>query len=231
MFDIVSGRVVKICGLRSVEAARTATLAGADALGFVLAESRRQVRPALIRDVREAIMIEVERQPVLVGVTVNATAAEVASLAEPAGIDVVQLSGDEEPDLLDDLVVPSIKTIHITQGMSIDDLCRAVDRWFDHARPVVAVLIDAKVDGVYGGSGVRSDWSIAALVAERYPAILAGGLRPGNVFESIHVVRPCGVDVSSGVEIDGQKDLALIEAFVAHARRGFSGLLDDQEPV
>jgi phosphoribosylanthranilate isomerase len=228
MFDIESGRIVKICGLRSVEAARTATLAGADALGFVLAESRRQSSPALIRDVREAIKIEAERQPVIIGVTVNATVAEVASLAEATGIDLVQLSGDEDPDLLNDLAVPSIKTIHVTPGMRFDDLCRAVDRWFDHPRPVVAVLIDAKVDGVYGGSGVQSDWSIAALIAERYPAILAGGLKPGNVFESIHVVRPRGVDVSSGVEIDGQKDLALIEAFVAHARQGFSGMLDDQ---
>jgi phosphoribosylanthranilate isomerase len=231
MFEVQRGKVVKICGLRSVEAARAAAFAGADALGFVLAESRRQVRPVLIREVREALAIEVERVPVVIGVTVNATAAEVAAIADEAALDLVQLSGDEEPGLLEDLVVPSIKTIHVAPGTSIDDLCREIDRWFDHARPVVAVLIDAKVDGAYGGSGVQSDWSAAAQVAERYPAILAGGLKPGNVFESIHVVRPRGVDVSSGVEIAGEKDLVLIEAFIAHARQGFDGLLDEPERV
>jgi len=73
MFDIEAGRLVKICGLRTVEAATTASMAGADALGFILAESRRQVALPFVREVREAVTGAVEQPPAFVGVTVNAT--------------------------------------------------------------------------------------------------------------------------------------------------------------
>lgn len=231
MIDVERGEVVKICGLQSVEAARAAVLAGADALGFILAESRRCVAPSMIRETRTSLTQDIEAMPAFVGVTVNATAVELAMLAEQAELDYVQLSGHESADLLDDLDFPVIKTIHVSSDTSIDELSREVDRWFDHVRPAVAVLIDARVEGAYGGSGVQADWEVAARVAERYPAILAGGLKPGNVFEGIQAVRPRGVDVSSGVEIAGEKDLALIEAFIAHARQGFGGLLEDQDEV
>jgi phosphoribosylanthranilate isomerase len=221
MLDVESGRIVKICGLRTVEAARTAALGGADALGFILAESRRRVRPEFVREVREVVVSGTERPPVLVGVTVNASAAEIHRYVAVAGIDVVQLSGDESPDVLDNLELPVIKTVHVSERMTPDDLDRLADPWLDHPRAAIAILIDAKVAGAYGGSGVRADWSHAAHLAERYAAILAGGLTPGNVFEGIQAVAPRGVDVSSGVEIAGEKDLALIEAFIAHAHQGF----------
>jgi phosphoribosylanthranilate isomerase len=75
---------------------------------------------------------------------------------------------------------------------------------------------------------VRADWSHAAHLASRYPALLAGGLKPGNVIEGIQAVSPRGVDVASGVEIAGEKDLTLIEAFITHARQGFA-LRDDTD--
>lgn len=221
MLDFESGRIVKICGIRTVEAARTAALGGADALGFILAESRRQVEPAFVREVRETILSGVERPPALVGVTVNATAAELGRFVEKGTLDIVQLSGDESPELLEDIDIPVIKTIHVSAEMSLDDLDRLADPWLDHARPALGIHIDAKVAGAYGGTGVRADWSHAAHIASRWPALLAGGLNPGNVFEGIQAVAPRGVDVSSGVEIAGEKDLALIEAFIAHARQGF----------
>jgi phosphoribosylanthranilate isomerase len=228
MLDIESGRIVKICGLRTVEAARTAALGGADALGFILAESRRQVAPSFVRSVREIVLTGIEKPPVLVGVTVNASGAQIRSMIEESGIDIVQLSGDESPDLLAEIEIPVVKTIHVGSEVTTDELDRLADPWLDHPRPAIAILIDAKVAGAYGGSGVRADWSHAAHLAARWPALLAGGLNPGNVFEGIQAVAPRGVDVSSGVEIAGEKDLALIESFIAHARQGFAPIEDDE---
>jgi phosphoribosylanthranilate isomerase len=229
MIDLDSGQLVKICGLRDEAAARTATLAGADMLGFILAESRRQVRPSLVRDVRDTVRGIAETPPVVVGVMVNPSPEQAVAMIAESKIDAVQLSGDEPPDMLDEIDIPVIKTIHVAAGMAFDDLIPLVDPWFDHPRAAVAVHVDAKVAGMYGGTGERSDWGVAARLAERYPTILAGGLRPGNVSEGISVVRPRGVDVSSGVEIDGAKDHALIEAFIAHARQAFAGLAGESE--
>jgi len=221
MVDIEGGSVVKICGLMSAESAHTAALAGADMLGFILAESRRRVTPQFMREVRRSIVQVTEAPPALVGVMVNPTADAVHSAAEIAEFDYVQLSGDESPDILDEIDVAVIKTIHVAAGMRFDEVQQIVEPWLEHRRPAVALLIDAKVEGVYGGSGMQSDWEVAAMIAERYPALLAGGLNPGNVYEGIQVVGPAGVDVSSGVEIAGVKDHALIEAFIAHARQAF----------
>ena len=214
--------VVKICGLRDVAAARVAALAGADYLGFILAKSRRQVSPVLTREVSDALSSAKGTVPRLVGVTVNSTGAEIEAFVGEGRLDLIQLSGEESPELLDDIDMPVIKTIHVSHDMERDDLARTIDPWFDHARPVRHILVDAKVAGHYGGSGTRADWTIASFLAERYAILLAGGLAPGNVSEGIAAVRPTGVDVSSGVEIAGVKDHVLIQTFVANARRSFA---------
>lgn len=226
MIDFQAGNLVKICGLMDAAAAQCAVNVKADLLGFVFAESRRRASPELIRSVRKSSINGSDSAPPLVGVTVNMPPRDAMRLAEEAGLDMLQLSGNESPAVLDDLEVPVIKTIHVTQGTALDDIIPIVEAWFDHSRPAVAVLVDAKLPGVYGGSGTQADWTVAARLAERYPTILAGGLKPGNVFEGIHSVAPRGVDVSSGVEIDDHKDLALIEAFVTRARQGFDARLD-----
>ena len=86
-------------------------------------------------------------------------------------------------------------------------------------RPPLFLLADAHVPGAYGGTGVRADWGRAAELARRAPLLLAGGLTAENVAAAIAAVAPLGVDVSSGVERDGVKDTAKIEAFLeaAHA--------------
>lgn len=216
--------VVKICGIRDVDAAAIASRAGANLLGFMLVDnSRRKVDPELIRDVRQHLAI-VEKRATLVGVTVNETLQTLAQIVKRGQVDVIQLSGDEDPGLLDDIDVPVIKTLHLTNEMRVDDLRRRADAWLDHRRPVWALLIDAKVGGRYGGTGTLVDWSVAASLSEQVPLILAGGLTPGNVVEGIATVLPKGVDVSSGVEIDGAKDHTLIETFVTRARQAFSAL-------
>jgi phosphoribosylanthranilate isomerase len=87
------------------------------------------------------------------------------------------------------------------------------------ARPSsLILLVDAHVPGSYGGTGVTADWAKAAALARRGPMLLAGGLTPANVAAAIAAVRPLGVDVSSGVETDGMKDVLKIEAFIGVAR-------------
>jgi phosphoribosylanthranilate isomerase len=219
MIDLSVRNVVKICGVMDSAAAITATRAGADLLGFIFAESRRKVTAELVRSVRRSLPDHGEPSPKLVGVTVNLDAIHLERLIQEAELDIIQLSGDETPDLLDQLPVPIIKTFHIREGIDAESLMRVVDPWFDHPQPVISIHIDAGLPGVYGGTGTQPDWSVAAMLAERYPAILAGGLNPGNVAEGVRDVRPIGVDVSSGVEIGGVKDSALIEAFVVRARQ------------
>ncbi|MDQ3539320.1 MAG: phosphoribosylanthranilate isomerase, partial [Chloroflexota bacterium] len=134
---------------------------------------------------------------------------------ERSGIGMVQLSGDETPDLLDHVAIPVIKAIRLPPGQSAEDAARAIDPWLDHRRPVEAIMLDAHVAGHYGGTGHRADWTIAAELAVRYPIILAGGLTPANVHDGIRQVAPFGVDVSSGVETDGIKDHQKIRDFIA----------------
>ncbi|HET7145094.1 MAG TPA: phosphoribosylanthranilate isomerase, partial [Anaerolineales bacterium] len=82
-----------------------------------------------------------------------------------------------------------------------------------------ALLVDASVKGVYGGSGVTADWSTAAELAKRYPLLLAGGLTPENVADAVRQVKPWGVDVASGVESNsGAKDASKMKSFVRAVR-------------
>ena len=101
--------------------------------------------------------------------------------------------------------------------------------WLDaHHAPEVRLLVDAHVPGSYGGAGVLADWGRAAELARRRSIMLAGGLTPENVDAAIRQVRPWGVDVSSGVETNGLKDVAKIRAFVAAARTGDQQLASEQ---
>lgn len=201
--------LVKICGIRDSSTARVAVHAGASALGVMLAPSRRQITPEVAREIRGDLGIPI------VGVVVNETERSLEDLIERSEIDMVQLSGDETPDLLDHIHLPVIKAIRIRPGQSVEDAELAVNPWLDHRHPVAAIMIDAHVEGHYGGTGLLADWTIAAELAERYPLILAGGLTVGNVSDGVRRVAPMGVDVSSGVETDGVKDHQKIRTFIA----------------
>jgi phosphoribosylanthranilate isomerase len=207
--------IVKICGLREAAHACAAADAGADMLGLMLAPSRRQVQISDVVHIREALERRSSQgrgRPQLVGVFVNAAAREIrAALA--AGLDAAQLSGDEPLDCLDELEgVALIKAVRLAGGAGERD-------WIEHGPGrQVRLLVDAHVPGSYGGTGVTGDWSGAAQLAQQLPILLAGGLTPENVGAAVRNVRPWGVDVSSGVETDGSKDIAKIRAFIAAAR-------------
>jgi indole-3-glycerol phosphate synthase/phosphoribosylanthranilate isomerase len=200
---------VKICGLTSVDDARAAVAAGADAIGLVFwPKSSRAVTVAQARSIASALPPFVTR----VGVFVDASAEEMNGTAEAVGLDVLQLHGDEQPDLLPHLSRRSVKALRVGEGFD----AHAVEPW----RAASGVLLDVKVAGSPGGTGQSFEWELAVPARDRTPYLaLAGGLHPANVGEAIRVLRPDAVDVSSGVEsAPGRKDPAAMRAFVKAVR-------------
>jgi len=146
-----------------------------------------------------------------VGVFVNASVAEIHATMETCGLSLAQLHGDETPEMLSELGGSAFKAF---RGVPTD-----VNGFARNESP--ALLVDASVKGVYGGSGVTADWSAAAELAKKYPLLLAGGLTPENVADAVRQVRPWGVDVASGVESEpGRKDARKMKAFVQAVLNG-----------
>ena len=200
---------VKICGITSVEDARVCIACGADALGFMFAESPRRVTPEQARD----IIRECGPFVTTVGVFVNAPVEEVKRILDMTGCGLAQLHGDESPEYMGMLSpARAIKAIRVR-----DQLSGSAVRGYEAAR---AILLDTYVDGKPGGTGRRFDTALAAeLVAAGWRVIVAGGLTPGNVGEVVTAVRPYEVDVGSGVEFaPGRKDHEKVARFIAAVR-------------
>jgi phosphoribosylanthranilate isomerase len=156
--------------------------------------------------------LEVKR-PLTVGVFADQPIDEVNELAEEAGVDLVQLSGDETWE--DCLLVAKqvIQVVHVSPLDSPSDPMQFVEPGF-----ALALMLDAAHGPYRGGGGKPFDWEVARIVADRIPMMLAGGLTPENVGEAIARVRPWVVDVASGTETDGRKDHDRVRAFVRAAR-------------
>jgi phosphoribosylanthranilate isomerase len=218
--------LVKICGLREPAHALAAAEAGADFIGLVFAESRRRVTVEQARAIVGALgeplraagggaaHIEAllrRKRPLVVGVFANADAETVNRTAEAVGLDLVQLSGDEPWEMCDRISRSVLKAVKVKDGASAEEIRATL-------RPGAVPLLDTHAEGALGGTGRAFDWGVAAEVARRLPIVLAGGLTPENVGEAVRRVRPWAVDVSSGVETDGVKDVAKIRAFIAAVR-------------
>ena len=198
---------VKICGITRPEDALAAAEAGADAIGLVFAPSPRRVTP----EQAAAILAALPPFVTPVALFVDEPPERIRRIVQPLGIRTVQLHGDESPAValeLRDLCV--IKAFRIGAEADLAPLA---------GYPAAACLLDSQVAGRRGGTGVAFDWRLAAQAARHSRIILAGGLRPENVAEAIRLVRPYGVDTSSGVESEpGRKDSAKVRAFVEAAR-------------
>ena len=209
---------VKICGIRDKPRALSAVEAGADFIGLVFAPSKRRVIPAKAREIASAVKKSSDTTKV-VGVFVNAPASDVNKLADFCALDWVQLSGDESWEYCLEVVRPIIKAIRIDQ-QSPEELYAELstgDKLLPPQRFIT--LLDSQVEGKYGGTGESFDWHLAQRVAKKFPVIIAGGLDPKNVANLIETVRPWGVDVSSGVETGGVKDIAKIRTFIKEVRK------------
>jgi phosphoribosylanthranilate isomerase len=221
---LTRGGVIKICGLREPTHAAAAAAAGADLIGFIFAPARRQVSASNARTCVVAARNAAQGRDVLtVGVFVDAKPAEVEAIADEADVDLLQLHGQESPESIALLSRPVIKALRPRSGEEVEHVVSAMVRYRTGPRPPIAYLLDGYSAAVPGGSGHRADWQLAAGVCAVDPVMLGGGLNPDNAGEAIKLVQPLGVDVSSGVETNGTKDPAKIEAFVAAARLAFSG--------
>ncbi len=209
---------VKICGIRDKTRALAAVEAGADFIGLVFAPSKRRVIPAKAREIADAVKKSSDTTK-LVGVFVNAPASDVNKLADFCALDWVQLSGDESWEYCLEIFKPVIKAIRVGQ-QSPKELCADLRAGGKLLSPKNFIaLLDSLVAGKYGGTGESFDWSLAQQVIKRFPVIIAGGLNPKNVAQLIETVRPWGVDVSSGVETGGVKDIAKIRTFIELVRK------------
>jgi phosphoribosylanthranilate isomerase len=210
--------IVKVCGIASVHDALSIADAGADMIGLVFAASRRRVSLDLARRISTAMRQRASR-PALTGVFVNETAASVNFAARECGLDIVQLSGDESWDYCRDIDYPVIKAMHVSPNTRVVDVLRSINlAWrAEIPRPFMG-LLDTGADGKHGGSGKLFNWEIARRAGPRLPVMLAGGLHARNVRQAISMARPLGVDVSSGVETDGRKDLKKVSDFIEAVR-------------
>lgn len=213
----MSELLIKICGVRSPEIARVVAEQGADFMGLIFAQARRQVTDEQARRV-VAGLDGSDHRPKVVGVFVNESVDEMNRLADSVGLDYIQLSGDETVEIQAALNRPVIRALRLPVGITPAEAHALADEYLDCSIPARALLLDTHVRGSYGGNGIPGDWNIARALAERYPVILAGGLRPETVGEALGIVEPMGVDVSSGVETDGVKDAEKITKFITAAR-------------
>ena len=199
---------IKICGLREPAHAKLAAEAGADAIGLVFyGRSPRSVQAELAAEIAAALPPYVAA----VGLFVNAEAGEVESVLARVPLDLLQFQGDETPEFCERFGRPYVRAVRMEQGV---DLLEYGHR-FKRAR---ALLLDAHVPGLPGGTGRTFDWKRVPRNPP-IPLILSGGLDPGNVAEAIREVRPWAVDVSSGVESSrGVKDPARIVDFIRSVR-------------
>jgi len=200
---------VKVCGITNYEDAVMALDAGVDALGFnFFRRSPRYIRP---EDAR-TIICRLPPFAVTVGLFVNVVEpGEVSSAARVAGVQVLQLHGDETAVYCAALAGWTlIKAVRIGE----DGIPAGLEEY-----PVQAFLLDARDDALFGGTGKSFDWSLARDMQRMRPVVLAGGLRPDNVREAIRVVAPYAVDVCSGVECaPGRKDAAKLRQFMDEVR-------------
>lgn len=198
---------VKICGITNLSDAAAAIDAGADALGFVFVDSSPR---AITPQKAAAIISRIPPFVQTVGLFVNEDPERVDWIADFCGIDIVQLHGDEDPDYCLDIRRRVIKGVRVKDRRSIEGL----DRY-----QVSAILCDAWSGKGYGGTGESFDWSILRDHHLPHPLILAGGLTPETVAGAVAMLRPWGVDVSSGVERSpGVKDHDLVRRFIAEAK-------------
>lgn len=195
---------VKICGITNLKDAKLAVELGADALGFVFAQSPRRIKPV------DAVRIISDLPPLVnfVGVFVNASIKTVEKIIKICKIDTLQFHGDEPPEYC----------AHFRKARNVLKAFRVKDRNSLEALSAYNVngyLLDAFAQ-VCGGSGRTFDWQLAK-EAKRItsPVILSGGLNPRNVKDAIEIAGPYAVDVSSGVESQpGKKDFELMKEFM-----------------
>lgn len=199
---------VKICGITRVEDGLAAARAGAHAVGLVFyPKSPRCITPTKACEIIKALPPFITS----VGVFVNSSMEEARSALQQAPVHLLQFQGEETPEFCRQFKLPYVKAVRVKPGT---DLLQYARDYHD----AKALLLDAYIEGLHGGSGIAFDWGLIPRELP-LPVILSGGLTVDNVMDAVRRVRPSAVDVSSGVEsAKGVKDAARISAFIKGVR-------------
>lgn len=187
--------LVKLCGITNLQDALFCAQAGADFLGFIFyKKSPRYIDPSKA----QAIIGRLPQRVKSVGIFVNEERTTIEEIVRTTGVQIIQLSGDEPPGECEHYPVDIWKCFRFR---SEDET--VIARNYN----VSAVMLDGANDDRYGGSGSQPDLSIAVKMKRFHPVIVAGGLNPDNITETVQFVEPFAIDVNSGVEVSpGKKD-------------------------
>lgn len=194
---------IKICGIKNLEAAKTAEAYGADYIGFVFLKGRhRYIEPEAAAKISKSI-----KNAMKVGVFVDEDPDYVNQVAESCGLDYVQLHGHEDESYASQINYPIIKAYRYGENFSVEEA--------EHY-PAEIILIDSFVKGKAGGTGTAFDWQKAAdgIRGLKKPFMVAGGISKQNAAEAIRIFSPFGLDVSGSLEINGEKSPKLIQEFL-----------------
>ncbi|AMP66866.1 MULTISPECIES: phosphoribosylanthranilate isomerase [Streptococcus] len=189
---------VKICGLSTVEAVEATVLAGADYIGFVFAESKRQVSLEQAHELAKLVTGKTK----IVGVFVSPSLEDLEQAIGQVPLDMVQIHGTFDEALIPKISVPVIRAIQLS------------DQEAKVTSPADFLLFDAPV----AGSGRTFDWDLLKDQTIQQDFFIAGGLTVDNVRQARETFQPYALDVSSGVETDGRKDIEKIKAFIEGAK-------------
>ena len=212
---------VKICGVRRLDDALVASEAGADFIGLVFVPGRpRRLAIDEARVIVDGLRASQGITPQVVGLFADQPLDVVNDTIRACRLDRAQLCGSESLDYCRQAEAGVIKVLHVPGGQpqvpAIADLAERVSAYREAGH---LVTLDRLVAGIPGGTGERFDWAIAKKLSRRgHSFLLAGGLLPENVAQAVAMVKPWGVDVSSGVETNGEKDPDKILAFISNAR-------------
>jgi len=203
---------VKICGITSAEDAAAAVDAGADALGLIFVPGTPR---CVVPDAAARILEPVPPLVATVGVFLDHPLEEVLRIVAALRLHAVQLHGEEPAAYSRRIPVPVIRALRVRDAASLHPL---------QTYPAHAFLLDAYVEGLPGGTGTPISWDLALRAKGGKPVILSGGLRPETVARAVRLVRPYGVDVSSGVEVSpGRKDHRKVREFIVNVRQADLG--------
>ena len=210
---------IKICGIRDVPAARDAARCAPDAIGLnFYAPSPRSTTLEAARRITAALPSRIEP----VAVFVNETVERIDEVCTKCGVRTIQLHGDEPPELVAELQHLDVIRAYRVGADGLDSVAVDLDRCRNLNVRLRACLVDARVDGEYGGTGRTAPWDVLAdgWKPDWPPLLLAGGLTPENVDTAIRRVNPWGVDAASGVEsAPGVKDPSRVAQLIAAVRR------------
>ncbi|MEE9443778.1 MAG: phosphoribosylanthranilate isomerase [candidate division Zixibacteria bacterium] len=197
---------IKICGITNYDDAAFAVVSGADALGFIFAESPRRISQKAAKEITQALSPFVNK----IGVFVDEPIGVIAETIIDCRLDAVQIHGDINFDDLKQLPIPFIKTFRICDERDLDIIQTSNLSYFH---------LDTYQPGKMGGTGKQFDWNIAKEASRYGRVILSGGLNPENISQALETVQPYAVDVCGGVEDKpGKKNHEKIKKFINEVR-------------